>query len=319
MWIMLNNSWIKTPVFDAAGEGGAGGGAPAGGEPPAGAGGEPPAGAGGAGGEGDFAWFGSEVDADTKQYLEAKSFTSPADLYKSLRGAEKMIRGDQIQGPPEDSEQHGNWFKESGLAKRLGVPEEAAGYGIEAPSFDDGVAELIRYDDDRHGRLMATAHDLNMTPAQVQGVLDFYSQEITADAQAFNTEASADEDRMKADLGREWGDNYDTNVTAALEVAKELGMTPDQMDALRVGGVAGSTTLTKILHELAQVRGNDTLKGGAGPGSGISQADAKNQLDDFMAKHGKELTDRNHPGHNNAKARLEELKLKAGVGSAARS
>ncbi len=310
-------------VFSAADTNAGGGDAGAGGNPPPGGEGGEGGDAGGEGGEGggegggdDFSWFGEEVDTDTKRYLESKKFDKPADLYKSLRAAEKMIRGDQLPGPPEDPEKQAEWMKSSGLAKRLGVPEAPTDYPVKPPEFDDDVKGMIAYDDTRHTRLLEQAHKLNLTPAQVEGVLGFYRDEMTADAQTYTTEAQADEAKMKAELGREWGDSYDQNLQAALEVAKESGLDETQIEALRVGQVAGSTALTKILHELAVVRGNDGLKGGGKGGGVADKATAQAELDAHNAKYGKALVDRDHPEHQWALDKMQELKAKAGRGTA---
>lgn len=271
----------------------------------------PPAGA-----DDKFKWFGDGLDDDTKAYLETKSYKGPKDVVKALRGAEKLIGGEKIAVPPDDPEKHGDWLKESGLAKRLGIPEEPTGYDVKPPEFAEEVKGHIAYDDARHGRLLDTAHKLNLTPAQVQGVLGFYSAEIAADAQAYATEAQADEQTMQTTLKREWGESYDQNVTAALEVAAEVGLDEVAVESLRVGKVIGSTQLTKLLHELAIARGNDTLKGG-GKGGGGSGMTPQQELDAFKAKNVEALTKHDHPEHATAFARLQELKRKAGRGSQA--
>lgn len=319
---------FETP--EAAGAGGGAGGAAGGGghgtppaTPPAGdpgAAGNPPAAAPGTEGAGDqYAWFGDGLDDDAKQYLENKKFSSPADLYKSLRGAEKLIRGDHIAGPPSDPEKHGEWMKESGLAGRLGIPEEASGYEIRPPEFSEDVAGMVNYSDERHGRILDTAHKLNMTPAQVSGMLELYKSEMSDDAQAYVTEAAADEQQMQTELKREWGEGYDTRLAAALEVAQEVGLDANGIEALRVGRVAGSTVLTKILHELAEVRGNDTLKGGGTGGvAPPTQEQAQAALNEFMSKNGAILTNREHPEHAQKMSEFEGLKRRAGRGSAGR-
>jgi hypothetical protein len=271
---------------------------------------------GGAGEENPYAWFGDQVDTDTQKYLEAKSFKSPADLYKSLRAAEKMIRGDQLPGPPDDPEKQPEWLKSSGLAKRLGIPDDPGEYKIDPPEFPEEIRGMVSYDDTRHTKLLEQAHKLNMTPAQVEGMLGFYRDELAADAQTFTTEAQTDEARMKAELGREWGEDYDTNLRAALEVAKETGLEADQIEALRVGKVAGSTALTKILHELAVARGNDTLKGGGKGGGMMTRQTAQAELDAFTAKHADALTKHDHPEHEWAFNKMQELKRAAGRGVA---
>lgn len=261
-----------------------------------------------------YKWFGDKLKDDEKKYLETKSFKSPRDLFKSLRAAETMIRGDTIKGPPESAEKHGEWFKESGLAKRLGVPDEAKDYGVEKPEFEDGVKDLIPYDDDRHGRFLDTAHKLNLTPGQAKGVLELYKQEMSSDVAGYSERATADETEMKAALTKEWGDSYDTNLRAGLEVAEEFGLDEVAIESLREGKVVGSTVLSKMLHELAISRGNDTLKGG-GAGSHQTTEGAQSALDKFTAANNKALTDRDHPEHDAAFAQMQELKKAARRGS----
>lgn len=312
-------------------DGGASGGndtAPAGGgddTAPAGGGNDTaPAGGGndtvpaGGGDDDPFSWFGSELNEDDKAYLEAKNFKAPKDLYKSLRSAEKMIRGDRISGPPEDPEKHGEWLRETGLDKRLGIPEEATGYDVQAPDFDDSVKPFVNWGDERQSKVLEKAHELNMTPQQVQGMLDLYAGELAGDVQAHVTEAQADEERMQAELKREWGDAYDTNLTAALEVAKETGLDENKIEAMRSGGLIGSTELTKLLHEVAQFRGNDTLLGGGKGGGQMTREQAEKEFNAYKEKHSKALLDRDHPEHASTLARYKELMAAAGRGSQAR-
>jgi hypothetical protein len=321
---MFRKLYWTMPFFEAAGEGGSGGGegTAAGGEGGAGGEGAAAGGEGGTGGEGaaagggDFSWMGPDLTPEDKTYLENKHFDGPGKLLKSLRAAESMIRGDQIAGPPESAEAQDEWFQTSGLAKRLGVPAEPTGYGIDMPQWDEGVANLVDYNEERHGRVLAGAHKLNLTPAQTAGVMAMYQQETTADAQAYTERATADETEMTTKLRAEWGDQYDTNVSAALEAAGEFGLDEPGIEALRVGKIAGSTVLTKMLHELALARGNDGLKGGAGPDTGrITPAQAAQELADFNAKNSKALTNKDHPEHDAAFRRMRELQAKAGRGS----
>ncbi|MEH6563670.1 MAG: hypothetical protein V7713_19790, partial [Marinobacter sp.] len=157
---------------------------------------------------------------------------------------------------------------------------------------------------------------LNMTPAQAKGALEFYASEMGGDAKSYAEAAQADETEMRTELTREWGDSYDLNMRAGLEVAGEMGLDEAAIESLRVGKVAGSTVMAKMLHELAVARGNDTLKGGGGGGGGQTRESAQAALAEFMGKNGAALTKFDHPEHASAVARLEQLKKAAGRGSA---
>ncbi|WP_299085055.1 hypothetical protein, partial [uncultured Ruegeria sp.] len=275
----------------------------------------PPAG----GGDNPYAWFAEDISDEEKEYLDNKKFDNPRKVLKSLRAAEGMIRGDKISGPPDDPEKHANWLKESGLAKRLGVPENPEDYGIERPDFGEDTEGLIQYDDDRHNRVMGSLHEMNLTPAQVKGVLDLYAQETGNDARAFSQEAVHDEANMTSTLQRDWGNDYDQNLKAALEVGAESGLDEAKIEALRVGKVAGSLELTKILFELAEVRGNDTLKGGGRGGlESTSREQAQKELNDFQSRNAKALTQHDHPEHETAFAEFQRLKKRAGRGAVGR-
>lgn len=308
-----------------SGDGDGGGG---GGNPPAAAAdsGQQPAGQAPAGGQqpqgGDdpFAWMGdANLTDQDRHYLEAKRFSKPADLYKSLRNAEKAIRGNVMPAPPENPEQRAEWYKDAGVAQALGIPEEPTGYGVEPPKFDDAIKDLVAYDDARHGRFLEAAHQLNLTPQQVEGVLGMWAEEVGQDAKSYEAARIADETEADAALKRDWGQDYDQRKAAAVETAVELGLTDAEAEALRTSGVAGSAKMFKILDELAQVRGNDGLKGGGRGGGGMTPESAAAELDTFEKKHRNALVDKRHTDHEWAKSERAKLRAAAGRGSAGRA
>jgi hypothetical protein len=120
---------------------------------------------------------------------------------------------------------------------------------------------------------------------------------------------------MQSMMKAEWGDAAEQNLTAALEVGKEMGLDEAGIEALRVGKVAGSAALSKILHELAVVRGNDTLTGGGKNDTPTTKAAANEALQAFMSKNGKALSNANHEEHDWAVSELAKLKRAAGRGS----
>lgn len=319
LWKADRRTWQQADTGGGTGtdggEGGEGSTPPAGG----GEGGEGgQAGAGGDGNENPYSWMGDDVhlsDQD-KHYLESKRFTKPMDLFKSLRHAETALRGEKIAAPPENPERRAEWYKDSGVAQALGIPEKPDDYEVAQPKFSEEIAPMVQYDDARHGRFLEAAHANNLTPQQAQGLLEFYSQEIGNDVQAYEAARQADETEMQATLTKEWGNDYERRKTAAVEMAVEMGLSTEQAEALRQGNVAGSTTMYKILDELAQVRGSDTLKGGQRGQGGMTKESAQAELTEFEQKNRDALINEKHSDHIWAKAQRDKLRKAAGRGSA---
>lgn len=209
--------------------GGAGAGAPAGGAaaPAAGApGGEAggagaPAGAAGAaaggeaaggaaaGGDGKAYWPGDWQNriskGDEKRASHIKRYASPEAMADALIAAQNRIRSGELKpvlAKDAKPEEIAAWRKD------MGIPEKPDGYDLK---FDDGF--VIGADDKPIvDGFLARAHESNLLPNQVKGVVQWYYKE--QERQAEERASKDDKERVETldALNVEWGRDFRRNV-----------------------------------------------------------------------------------------------------------
>lgn len=100
-----------------------------------------------------------------RQIIEADGHKTPADLAKAYAELQRTIGADKIALPKD-----GAW--DDAARERLGIPKEADGYKLKRP---ENLPPGMTYDEDFERATLPVAHNLGLTPAQLQGLLDFYS------------------------------------------------------------------------------------------------------------------------------------------------
>jgi hypothetical protein len=148
----------------------------------------------------------------------ADRYTSPAALAKALGETQREMSG-RLKLPGDDASDE----DKAKFRKALGVPEEPSGYEISKPEqMDDATFKS----DEMQGALgdfSKVAHEAGASKPVVDAMLGWYWEQQAAGAKA---QAKADQDfadSAEADLRKEYGEDYDGNVTFANEFLKNYG------------------------------------------------------------------------------------------------
>lgn len=158
---------------------------------------------------------------------------------------------------------------------RLGVPEKPEGYGIEVK-----VPEGLPWDKAAEGRFVSKAHELGLTKAQVQGVLDHYLGDVQAAVTAQAQAKAATAESAYGEMQKEWGGLTDRNVALVQRVVKEFG--GDEFAGyLDESGLGNDPRLMRFVHKVGGMLLEDNLIQG-GTTLGITKLDAKAELDKIM-------------------------------------
>jgi len=235
------------------------------------------------------------VSDEIKADKNLQGITDINQLAEQFSNAQKLIGKktiNKIPGQDATEEERQSFFRE------LGVPDNPEKYELNTESVPEG-AEL---DENLLNNFKDTAHKLNMTPDQAQGLMDWFHQQTgqsLQDAQQQNEQQK--QEAMQA-LKQEWGRDFDKN----LQVANKLVDKYELSGILDQEKLSNSPDLAKALNQIAKDMGEDqninTPKG-----SGISAQDAKAKADEIMGDASHPYWNGQHPSHEAAVQDMQKL------------
>ena len=284
---MLIRALMLAMLF-APDEGAGGGGAAAGAGAGAGAGAAPPA-------------FADTLPEDIRGEAAFRDIKDVGGLAKSYLAAQRMVGNPnqfvKLPTGPDDADGLNAVFA------KLGRPDAPGGYTLKAP---DGV----KVDDALKGSFADAAHKSGLTPAQAQGLMDWWNTTAAAAGDQVNQARTQAQEKTVAALKQEWGTAYDQKLSLAKQALDHYGGDALQRE-LDANGLGNSPVLARMLSKLGGQLQEDGVigKGGGGGGDALSPAEASQQINALYADAAftKVYTDKNAPGHADAVARMAAL------------
>ena len=241
------------------------------------------------------------LDKETQDYLAGKNPPTLADAIKSARHYEQLVRDRNAMTAPAE----GKVLEWEGWQK-FGWDPDRTKYAIEKPAIKEGVP----YADGFHEALTNGFHKGRVTPDQAKAVMAELTNAFNADHEASMAELARQDAAVKADMQREWGNQYNANLEKAKRAAGAL-LSKEQQAAIE--DAFGAPELIRIFHKLGDLMGEEVLinnsNGGQGGFAGMSADQAKQELarqdadPDFV----RTLADATHPLHEKNNARRREL------------
>lgn len=223
----------------------------------------------------DAPWYGSmEIDESTQGYIQAKGWDSPKALLESYRNLEKFkgASEDRLLTLPEDQlpENMGEVWN------RLGRPESPEGYEIELP-------EGVNVDETRLNSMRELAHSKGVSKDAFQEFARLDAEQQVAQQKAFEEQAASELRQQETELKNEWGSKYDESVFMAEKGMREMGMSQDQVDAMKYS--LGYDTTMKFFNKVASAMGEKALAEGEKRSDfGMTPEQARYEMDQLMAK-----------------------------------
>ena len=155
--------------------------------------------------------------------------TNTVAKYKSpeglLKGAANLISfaGKKVEGvvvPNEGStEQEIAEYRQA-----IGVPESPTAYDLKAP---ENMAEGMGWDEGLAGEWQNVFHDVGLSQEQATKISQAYS-DITNNQfeqanQTLQLQSESEMEQQRAEMQKQWGDKYDTNLQNAVNMAATMG------------------------------------------------------------------------------------------------
>jgi len=194
-------------------------------------------------------WQEKAAKGDDKRLAHLKRYASPEAAFDAMIAAQNRIRsGDLKSALPENPkpEELAQWRKDNG------IPEAPDKYDLK---FDDGLV-IGEADKPVMDEFLKTAHESNLTPAQVKQVVKWHykNQERLAEAQAAQDEQNRTE-ALDA-LNAEWGTKFRSEMN--LITGSVLSIFPETVRNDLIGarlpdgrGVFNSPDILRALSAIA--------------------------------------------------------------------
>ena len=234
---------------------------------------------------------------DLRSNTSLEKFSDVSTLAKSYINAEQMIGKDKMVVPGDNTTED-EW---NDIYNKLGRPENSDGYELQM-NLQEG--EVV--DEQLYTAFKDAAHANGLSPKQAQGLLNFYNDIST---EALNEQANSGvlaQEQSSRELREEWGRNYETNLNAASNVAKQfLGEDVFQIQ-LSDGSLLGdNATLIRGLSKIASIVSEDTLVGDKD--SVVSNAGVQEQLNNLTAQ-GTAYWNKQDPNHDATVKKVLDLR-----------
>lgn len=215
-------------------------------------------------------------------------------LAKSYINAQKMIGADKIVVPSKHATDE-DW---SGVFQKLGLPKELKDYSLEMPKDVPLDAKFIE-------DFKANAHANGLLPRHAQKVLDWYSQSVSKLRQENESAVAAQIAQGTDALKKEWGQAYDTHITAAKLAIKDFG-DENFSKFLAESGMGNNPEVIKVFAKIGMALREDAVKGAVSRGG-----EGALTPDEAIKKYNSIISDQAHPynkgDHPNHQAAVQEV------------
>jgi len=150
------------------------------------------------------------ISEEYRKNPNIEKFTEIDALAKSYINAVSMIGADKIPIPSNSSTEE-QWNE---IYSKLGRPESADKYKLDVKS------ESVPLEETAIKQFSENAHKLGLNNKQAQGILDFYKNSLEQTSRQSQIDLETSQANFEAELRKEWGSNYETNINKAAALAK---------------------------------------------------------------------------------------------------
>lgn len=209
-------------------------------------------------------------------------------LAKGYVNLEKMLGTEKIPKPLSDEDQEGwdRWYAASGR------PSTHDEYEFSRP---DQLPDGLGYDEDLEKDFRASAYGLGLNKKQAGGLYEKFVKHQVERYGAFQTAKKQAVAQAQADLQRELGAKYESEMKNA-HIAVQKYADPEFKTYLDESGLGNHPALIRAFMKIGRELNGDTrIVGKVEPQ--MNTADMERTIREFDSKHQKALFNREHPEH----------------------
>lgn len=212
----------------------------------------------------------ASLTPELQQFVATKGYKAPADVIVAYQNAEKLVGADKIAVPKD------GLFDEASRVK-LGVPSDPKDYKIERPALPEGLP----YDEKFEAAALKKAHELGLTPRQVQELIKFQAEnQGNAFATAQQMQEAAKAETVQT-LQKEWGKAYEERVQWAARAAKQIGG-DELIEYLNNSGAGDNPHLIRAFAKIGELMREDKMPAGRPGGMTLTPEQARSEANKLM-------------------------------------
>lgn len=213
-------------------------------------------------------------------------------LAKSYVHAQKMVGADKILIPQKNAPDE-DW---QNVFRKLGLPESKDEYELQVGEGAD--KELLDSFKDK-------ALELGVLPKQAQGLLEWMNGNHEKQLESQTSEAQAKAEQARKDLERDWGQDFDKNLSAAKAVLREYG-DDDVVKYLEESGLGDDPNLIRFLSKVGGNLLEDSIQGGRETVQEHPEQ-IQTQINDILGNPQHPYNNASHPNHAHAVREVQKM------------
>ena len=201
------------------------------------------------------------LNDDNKGFAESKGFKDLDNIIGSYRNLESTVGAPPeriVKLPSKSIEEDPKAWEE--VFNQMGRPENQDGYDIKAGEGTQVDEEVVKWAKETFYKLGMSKRQAESFISEWNKLADEKSAELNAGKQYADIEAEK-ELRMK------WGKKYDANVGGVFAVAKQLGISTEEMNAFE--STFGKVRTFEMLQSVSEKVGEHDYVGGGGNAGGV--------------------------------------------------
>lgn len=203
-------------------------------------------------------WYDGKADQEHKTFWEEKKYdisnpnTVAIEATKAAISLERMLGAskDRLLTIPKDASDESGWKT---IYSRLGVPAEAKDYDLSSIKATDGKDLDPAFAD----VMKAALHRGNVGKDKAPEVVKALVKHFTDRETARQTETTAQRQAERAQLLKDWGNNAEFNRLTAMQGAKRLGVTEE--DVARFENILGYNKTMELFRKVGAGTTEDTF------------------------------------------------------------
>ena len=231
--------------------------------------------------ESPASWMDTLTDEGLRGHQGLTKFKDINGLAKSYVELDKL-RNERTGVKPITAESSADEI--AAYRQAMGIPDAPEKYEVGELAFPEEATPT----QEQLGAFKGIAHSLHLTPAQVQGILQWYSQDISQQWSTIQEAQAAQGREANATLTKKYGAEAPRMMQLAHEYVKRR-FGDEGIDALGFGpgatqALGNNPMLIEILAESAKLTGHDQFVLGDNRGGLLNQANAKQMYDELWIK-----------------------------------
>jgi hypothetical protein len=219
------------------------------------------------------------------------SIKTVGTLAKSFVSAQKMIGANKIALPGENATAD----EIDAFHRALGRPDKQDDYSVEGIELPEG----IELDDQLVNGFREYAFKHGMSQKDFAEAIAFDVQRVANSMQAQQQAAAEEYNTTLGKLKTEWGESFDQNIAQCNKALTTFGL----MDLFEEKGLLNNYDAITALTRIGAAMSESKLKGG----EFTTPTDPQSQLDEIISNPDHAYYKKDHPGHDAAVRRVNEL------------